>query len=266
MQVTAPVAGTEAEAWETLTAALGVKGVSVGQRWTTPAGVSPLGGVVEYVTESPYDALLRLDKPGPGIAALGAVTSRWPEHGGDELFYYGDQAAETVARRRRCGRRGSRNASRCRRSRARRTPDEGPTSFSPPRLLPAAALAARGDKPGCADHPLFPTRLPDYKITRCKVTEYDSVQFLKMKQPATHGGGKVTYLFLSAAEPGGRGAPDRAQLPERLSRKPAPRSSTSTSATSSTARSCRTAARSGAKSRGAAGYMNPGSSSLRRRR
>ena len=47
MQVTAPVAGTEAEAWETLTSALGVKGVSVGQRWTTPAGVSPLGGVVE---------------------------------------------------------------------------------------------------------------------------------------------------------------------------------------------------------------------------
>ena len=86
MQVMAPVAGTEAEAWETLTAALGVKGVSVGQRWTTPAGVSPLGGVVEYVTENPYDALLRLDQPGPGIAALGADhLSRWPGHGGDEL-------------------------------------------------------------------------------------------------------------------------------------------------------------------------------------
>ena len=34
----APVAGTEAEAWETLTAALGLKGVSVGQRWTAPGG------------------------------------------------------------------------------------------------------------------------------------------------------------------------------------------------------------------------------------
>jgi hypothetical protein len=74
MQVTAPVAGPDAESWEALTAALGVKGLSVGQRWTTPAGVSPLGGVVELVTENPYDALLRLDKPGPGIAALGAVT------------------------------------------------------------------------------------------------------------------------------------------------------------------------------------------------
>ncbi len=99
MQVTTPIASTEAEAWETLTAALGVKGVSVGQRWTTPAGVSPLSGVVELVTENPYDALLRLDKPGPGIAALGAVT--YPS--GDSvvamnLYLYGDQAAATVAR------------------------------------------------------------------------------------------------------------------------------------------------------------------------
>jgi uncharacterized protein YndB with AHSA1/START domain len=99
MQVTTPIASTEAEAWETLTAALGVKGVSVGQRWTTPAGVSPLSGVVELVTENPYDALLRLDKPGPGIAALGAVT--YP--GGQSvvamnLYLYGDQAAATVAR------------------------------------------------------------------------------------------------------------------------------------------------------------------------
>jgi len=99
MQVTTPIASTEAEAWDTLTEALGIKGVSVGQRWTTPAGVSPLGGVVELVTEDPYDALLRLDKPGPGIAALGAVT--YP--GGQSLvamnlYVYGDQAAETVAR------------------------------------------------------------------------------------------------------------------------------------------------------------------------
>jgi uncharacterized protein YndB with AHSA1/START domain len=99
MQIATPVATTDAETWETLTAALGVKGVSVGQRWTTPVGVSPLGGVVEIVTENPYDALLRLDKPGPGIAALGAVT--YPGGQGMvamNLYMYGDQAAETVAR------------------------------------------------------------------------------------------------------------------------------------------------------------------------
>ncbi|MBC7841123.1 MAG: SRPBCC domain-containing protein [Gemmatimonadaceae bacterium] len=98
MQVTTPIASTEAEAWDTLTTALGVKGLGVGQRWATPAGVSPLSGVVELVTENPYDALLRLDTPGPGIAALGAVT--YP-HGARvvamNLYVYGAQAAETVA-------------------------------------------------------------------------------------------------------------------------------------------------------------------------
>jgi uncharacterized protein YndB with AHSA1/START domain len=100
MQVTTPVASTEAEAWETLTSALGVKGVGVGQRWTTPAGVSPLSGVLEYVTENPYDALLRLDKPVPGIAALGAVTYPGADQGmvAMNLYLYGDKAAATVAR------------------------------------------------------------------------------------------------------------------------------------------------------------------------
>jgi uncharacterized protein YndB with AHSA1/START domain len=99
MQVTTPIATSEAEAWATLTAALGVKGVGVGQRWTTPAGVSPLGGVVEAVTEDPNDALLRLDSPGPGIVALGTAT--YPDGqrvAAMNLYVYGDQAAATVAR------------------------------------------------------------------------------------------------------------------------------------------------------------------------
>ena len=67
-----PVAGTDADAWGALTSALGLQSLRVGQRLTAPAGVPALSGVVEYVTERPYDALLRLDKPGPGVAALGA--------------------------------------------------------------------------------------------------------------------------------------------------------------------------------------------------
>jgi uncharacterized protein YndB with AHSA1/START domain len=97
MQWMAPAAGTEADAWETLTTALGLKGVSAGQRWTAPAGVPALSGVVEYVSQSPYNALVRLDKPGPGTAALGAVN-----FGGAmvtlNFYLYGDQAAGTVAR------------------------------------------------------------------------------------------------------------------------------------------------------------------------
>jgi uncharacterized protein YndB with AHSA1/START domain len=97
MQKMAPVAGTEAEAWEALTAALGVKGVSVGQRWTAPAGVPALGGVVEYSTQTPYDVLLRLDKPGPGVAALGAFNCGGPIMVALNFYLYGDQAAGTVA-------------------------------------------------------------------------------------------------------------------------------------------------------------------------
>jgi hypothetical protein len=98
MQWMAPAEGTEAEAWETLIAALGLKGVSAGQRWTAAAGVPALCGVVEHVTQSPCNALLRLDEPGPGAAALGAVNCGGPIMVTLSFYLYGDQAAGTVAR------------------------------------------------------------------------------------------------------------------------------------------------------------------------
>ena len=54
--------------------------------------------MVEHVTQSPYDALLRLDKPGPGVAALGAVNFGGPIMVALSFYLYGDQAAGTVAR------------------------------------------------------------------------------------------------------------------------------------------------------------------------
>jgi uncharacterized protein YndB with AHSA1/START domain len=102
MQWMAPAVGTEAEAWETLTAALGLKGASAGQSWaapaTAPAGVPELSGVVEHLSQSPYNALLRLDKPGPGAAALGAVNFGGQSMVTLNFYLYGDQAAATVAR------------------------------------------------------------------------------------------------------------------------------------------------------------------------
>src|SRR5262249_36226239 len=97
MQWMAPAAGTEAEAWDRRTAALGLKGRSAGQRWTAPEGVPSPGGVVERVPERPYNALLRLDKPGPGTAALGAVNCGGPIMVTLSFYLYGDQAAGTVA-------------------------------------------------------------------------------------------------------------------------------------------------------------------------
>ena len=99
MQIALPVSTSDAQTWDALTSGLGVKGVGVGQHWTAPAAVPPLGGVLEYLTEDPYDALLRLDTPGPGIVALGAVT--YPDGQGMvamNLYAYGDQADATVAR------------------------------------------------------------------------------------------------------------------------------------------------------------------------
>lgn len=97
MQFVVPVAGTEAEAWDALTTAVGVKGLTVGQRWAAREGVPAFGGVAEYYTESPYDALLRLDKPGPGIAALGAFNCGGPSMVALNFYLYGDQAAAIVA-------------------------------------------------------------------------------------------------------------------------------------------------------------------------
>ena len=98
MKWMAPVAGTEAEAWESLTAALGVKGLSVGQRCTAPAGVPAFSGVAEYVTENPYDALLRVHKPGPGVASLSAFNFGGQSMVALHFYLYGEQAAGTVAR------------------------------------------------------------------------------------------------------------------------------------------------------------------------
>jgi uncharacterized protein YndB with AHSA1/START domain len=98
MQFVAPVAGTEAEAWEMLTAALGLESLRVGQRWTAPASVPALGGVAEYVGQSPYDALVRIDKPGPGVAAFGAFNVGGQSMVALTCYHYGDQAAGTVAR------------------------------------------------------------------------------------------------------------------------------------------------------------------------
>jgi uncharacterized protein YndB with AHSA1/START domain len=98
MQWLAPAAGTDAEAWDTLTAALGLQGVNVGERWTAPAGVPALAGVLEHVAERPFNALLRLDEPGPGTAAVGAVNCGGPIMVTLSFYLYGDHASGTVAR------------------------------------------------------------------------------------------------------------------------------------------------------------------------
>ena len=98
MKWMAPAAGTEAEAWAWLTAALGLKGLGLGQHRTSPPAIPTFSGVAEYVGQNPYDALLRLDKPGPGIAALGTLNFGGQTMVALNFYLYGEQAAATVAR------------------------------------------------------------------------------------------------------------------------------------------------------------------------
>jgi len=97
MQFMVPVAETPADAWATLTAALGFSGVGARQGWAAPAGVPALGGVVEQVNQSPPGVLLRLDQPGPGTAALFTMDLSESVMAVFSFYLYGDQAAGTIA-------------------------------------------------------------------------------------------------------------------------------------------------------------------------
>jgi len=91
-----PTDGTEAEVWSKLTATLGLK--NEGQRWTSNHGAPALAGVVEYLSDEPFDALVRLDSPGPGIAAFGTVNMGGPTMVGMNLYSYGNPPSDAGAR------------------------------------------------------------------------------------------------------------------------------------------------------------------------
>lgn len=61
-------------------------------------------------------------------------------------------------------------------------------------LLSGSVLAVKPDKPGCADHPLFPTRMPAYRIEACEVKEFGSYDFFAVKGPKRAVEGRFTFL------------------------------------------------------------------------
>ena len=90
----------ESQAWDALTGSLGLAGATTGQRRSTPAGVPPLAGLVEGISEGQHmhSMLLRLDEPAPGIVSLGAFTCGGPVMVGISFYLYGDRAPTVVAR------------------------------------------------------------------------------------------------------------------------------------------------------------------------
>ncbi|BCI51178.1 hypothetical protein NIIDNTM18_04560 [Mycolicibacterium litorale] len=90
--------GGVADVWSRLTSTLGLTGVDVDGRVESSGGAPELAGVVERVEQSraARHVLLRLDRPGPGIAVVGAYPMGRSTRAMVCLYHYGDAAAETA--------------------------------------------------------------------------------------------------------------------------------------------------------------------------
>jgi uncharacterized protein YndB with AHSA1/START domain len=97
VRVSAPPPGPPAAAWAELTGALGLAGAAAGQRFAAGPGTPELAGVVERVGDDAYghSLLLRLERPGPGLAELGPVGRDGAL--GLQARLYGDDRAEIAA-------------------------------------------------------------------------------------------------------------------------------------------------------------------------
>lgn len=66
-------------------------------------------------------------------------------------------------------------------------------------VLAGGMVAAQADQAGCADHPLFPTRMPDYRIAACKIEDYGMYEFwtknARVKVPVEGKFTFITYRF-----------------------------------------------------------------------
>ena len=61
--------------------------------------------------------------------------------------------------------------------------------------LPAmGAQAPSPDKAGCKDHPLFPTRMPDYSLSDCKIQDFGVYPFKGLRGTSTPVEGKFTFI------------------------------------------------------------------------
>jgi OOP family OmpA-OmpF porin len=62
-------------------------------------------------------------------------------------------------------------------------------------LLGLTGMAAQQpDSKDCRDHPLFPTRMPEYRISDCKIEAFGVYEFFAMKGPKTPVEGKFTFI------------------------------------------------------------------------
>jgi OOP family OmpA-OmpF porin len=75
-------------------------------------------------------------------------------------------------------------------------------------LMAVTSAVGQADMAGCKDHPLFPSRMPGYRIEACKVEDFGVYEFFSMKGAKTPVEGKFTFIAYSftgpdASEPSG---------------------------------------------------------------
>lgn len=58
----------------------------------------------------------------------------------------------------------------------------------------ATGAIATTDKKGCADHPLLPTRMPDYYIENCQSRDFDTYGFFEPRGKKRNEEGKFTFI------------------------------------------------------------------------
>jgi OOP family OmpA-OmpF porin len=74
-------------------------------------------------------------------------------------------------------------------------------------LLAGSPALAQTDKPGCADHPLLPKRMPGYFIEACKVEEFGFYEFFTVKPPKHRVEGRYTFITYAVATRAGEASP-----------------------------------------------------------
>lgn len=61
-------------------------------------------------------------------------------------------------------------------------------------FLSIPALAQKKDAPGCKDHPLVPTRMPNFRIEACDTKDFGAFEFFTDKGPKRVVEGKITSI------------------------------------------------------------------------
>jgi outer membrane protein OmpA-like peptidoglycan-associated protein len=69
---------------------------------------------------------------------------------------------------------------------------------------PSGAVAQQADYGTCKDHPLFPTRMPNYRISDCKIEEFGFYEFATAKPPKIRVEGKFTFIAYTYIGPKGQ--------------------------------------------------------------